>query len=156
AVFADEEPSFMRETAASCGASFIQSLARGDAIKLLSNSKEKVNYLIASPTWVPVVRVRGEADLARAKRLAAPLLLLDSYDAKAGGGTGRMFRWSLVRRTRPTSPFLLAGGLTPANVRRAIRAARPYGVDVCSGVEREPGVKDHAQVRRFIRAAKTA
>lgn len=78
------------------------------------------------------------------------LLLLDS--PKEGSGK----RWDLtaLEGTAPTGPWLLAGGLSPDNVREALQHASPWGVDVSSGVESEPGVKDHDRIRRFIAEAR--
>jgi len=77
-------------------------------------------------------------------------------DAAAGGpgGTGRICDWTLARSVASELPVLLAGGLTPDNVAAAIAAVRPWGVDVASGVETSPGVKDSDLMARFIRAAK--
>ena len=87
---------------------------------------------------------------------AGPDLLLDAYHPQAYGGTGQRADWdtaaALARRYR----LLLAGGLTPANVAEAIARVQPWGVDVSSGVETEPGRKDHAAVRAFIAAARGA
>jgi len=62
--------------------------------------------------------------------------------------------WQLAAEVAKAANILLAGGLTPDNVEKAIRTVQPYGVDVSSGVEREPGKKDHEKVRAFIRAAR--
>jgi len=81
--------------------------------------------------------------------------LLDA--ASAGyGGSGKTFDWSLARAAAARATVLLAGGLGPANVAEAVRAVRPYAVDVASGVESAPGVKDHALMSRFIAAARSA
>lgn len=86
-----------------------------------------------------------------------PHLLVDAYDAAAYGGTGRRGDWELAARVAAqTRHMLLAGGLTPENVADAVRAVRPWGVDVSSGVEDSPGRKDHDAVRRFIANAKSA
>jgi phosphoribosylanthranilate isomerase len=74
--------------------------------------------------------------------------VLDVKDDVLFGGTGRSFDWRLARGVR--HPFILAGGLRPDNVREAIRAARPYGVDVCSGVEALPGKKDPKLLADFM------
>ena len=81
------------------------------------------------------------------------VLLADAFDPQAVGGTGTLGDWDGARRLAQCCgrPLLLAGGLTPDNVLEAIEAVRPWGVDVSSGVEKEPGVKDLRKVRKFIR-----
>ena len=81
---------------------------------------------------------------------SAEWLLFDTHDAKLGGGTGRTFDWSLLARLPRSKPFFLAGGLTPDNVSDAIRAVRPDAIDVATGVESGPGVKDHAKLRKLF------
>jgi phosphoribosylanthranilate isomerase len=84
-------------------------------------------------------------------------LLLDTQTNGAHGGTGQTFDWSLVQELRPRASYLiLAGGLNPENVMRAIRAVRPDAVDVSSGVESAPGQKDPEKVRAFIAAVQEA
>ena len=84
-----------------------------------------------------------------------PQLLIDAYDPAEYGGTGKKANWHVARELAQRYPrLMLAGGLTPANVAQAIRAVRPWAVDVSSGVEASPGRKDHDAVRAFIRAAK--
>ncbi len=84
-------------------------------------------------------------------------LLLDSYDPETIGGTGKTCDWSQARDLvqLEETPILLAGGLTPENVVEAIRAVDPWGVDVSSGVELQPGIKDIAKVEAFISACRT-
>lgn len=80
-----------------------------------------------------------------------PALLLDAYDPKAYGGTGKQADWHVAAELARRHPrLLLAGGLTPENVAAAIDIVRPWGVDVSSGVEAEPGRKDHAKLHRFV------
>jgi phosphoribosylanthranilate isomerase len=76
--------------------------------------------------------------------------LLDVKDDALFGGTGRTFDWSLARGLDRKRPVILAGGLRADNVRAAIRAVEPYGIDVCSGVEREPGKKDPVKLAEFM------
>jgi phosphoribosylanthranilate isomerase len=85
-------------------------------------------------------------------------LLLDSYDPKTIGGTGLTCDWDKARDLVRASdtPVLLAGGLSAENVAEAIRLVKPWGVDVSSGVEIEPGVKDLAKVKAFIDACRSA
>ncbi len=84
-----------------------------------------------------------------------PQLLVDAYEEGAWGGTGKLTDWSIAHRLcTQYDKILLAGGLTPANVGIAMQQVRPWGVDVSSGVEAQPGRKDHDAVRAFIRNAK--
>jgi len=77
-------------------------------------------------------------------------LLFDAYDPIEFGGTGRTAPWGLLADYRPNLPIILAGGLTPDNVTEAIRIVQPYAVDVASGIENRPGIKDHDKMARFI------
>lgn len=78
--------------------------------------------------------------------------LLDTYDKKQAGGTGKTFDWSLIRKLQPGKPVILAGGLGPANVARAIAEIRPFAVDVNSAIETEPGRKDPVLISRLVEA----
>jgi phosphoribosylanthranilate isomerase len=101
--------------------------------------------------YMKAVPMGGQADLADyARRHAqAAALLLDSHAAGQQGGTGKAFDWSAIPRV-DGPPLVLAGGLNPANVAAAIRMVRPYGVDVASGVERAPGIKDPNKMAAFV------
>ena len=79
-------------------------------------------------------------------------LLLDAYDPVSRGGTGRTIDWSAAARIAGRRRTLLAGGLTPDNVAEAVARVQPFGIDVSSGVERAPGVKDHARIRALFEA----
>lgn len=81
-------------------------------------------------------------------------VLLDANDPVRHGGTGQTVDWTRARAVAAKRRIVLAGGLRPENVREAILAVRPYAVDVASGVESTPGVKDHELLRRFMAAAK--
>ena len=83
-------------------------------------------------------------------------ILLDTYHKDILGGSGETFNWDLARKaTRITDkPIILAGGLTPDNVQEALEAVRPHVVDVSSGVECSPGVKDHDKIKAFVRAVR--
>lgn len=102
-------------------------------------------------------------DLAQAGAFAqlagtdGPQLMVDAYSPAAYGGTGHRADWSLARQAAVHTPrLLLAGGLTPDNVIDSMHSVQPWGVDVSSGVEAEPGRKDHAKVRAFIAAVRAA
>lgn len=94
----------------------------------------------------------GSADLAKAGEHGADLILVDA----ATPGSGTVFDWSLMADVPIGMRVVLAGGLGPDNVAQAIARVRPYGVDVSSGVEREPGRKDPVKLRRFIAGALAA
>jgi phosphoribosylanthranilate isomerase len=107
--------------------------------------------------YLKACRVAGGTDLLQYAALhrSAKGLLLDAYVTDAHGGTGRSFDWSMIPRDLPL-PVVLAGGLTSSNVGEAIRVVRPWAVDVSSGVEREPGVKDAAKIAAFMRGVRDA
>jgi phosphoribosylanthranilate isomerase len=79
-------------------------------------------------------------------------LLLDAHDPVSRGGTGRTIDWSAAATIAARRRTLLAGGLTPDNVAEAVSRVRPFGIDVSSGVERAPGIKDHARIRALFEA----
>lgn len=81
-------------------------------------------------------------------------VLVDAFDPVRRGGTGRTVDWARVRAIASSRPVVLAGGLTADNVAAAIREAQPYGVDVSSGVELRPGVKDHDKLAAFVAAVR--
>jgi phosphoribosylanthranilate isomerase len=83
-------------------------------------------------------------------------VLLDTGDPERFGGTGRTIDWTEAARVSATRRVLLAGGLTPGNVAVAVRRVRPYGVDVASGIETRPGVKDAAAMQAFVAAVREA
>jgi phosphoribosylanthranilate isomerase len=110
---------------------------------------------------IKAIPVRTSDDVAVAKTYAraADLILFDAKapeGATRPGGHGRVFDWAILDGIAHDMPFMLSGGLTPDNVEAAIRATRPQSVDVSSGVETAPGVKDAALIRRFLQAVKTA
>jgi phosphoribosylanthranilate isomerase len=103
----------------------------------------------------PVDSAVLEAALKRlTPRFQPPALLIDAYHPGSFGGTGQTADWSLAKSAARLKPILLAGGLTPENVVEAVKQVQPWGVDVASGVESAPGIKDPAKVAAFIRAAK--
>ena len=101
--------------------------------------------------YIKVLRMRENVNvIAFAQEYPnAAGILLDTY-SKAGGGSGQTFDWSLIPKDIPL-PFILAGGLNPDNVALAVETVKPYAVDVSSGVESEPAVKDHNKIEQFIK-----
>ena len=76
--------------------------------------------------------------------------MLDAYSKTHYGGSGKTIDWDLAASVSGLGKLILAGGLAPENVAEAVQKVRPWGVDVCSGVESEPGIKDLAKVKEFV------
>jgi phosphoribosylanthranilate isomerase len=119
-----------------------------------------IGGLYARPT-MKAIGVAARGDLAQAKLYedVANILLIDAKPPKGAvlpGGNGRPFDWSLTREFRPSVPWLLSGGLDPDTVGAAVALSGARGVDVSSGVESAPGVKDPARIRAFVTAARRA
>jgi phosphoribosylanthranilate isomerase len=104
---------------------------------------------------IKAVHVRGEDDLKQVEKYPVDAYLLDAFVPGLPGGTGRTVDWDLARAAASRAKVILAGGLTVANVGHAVEAARPFAVDVASGVEEEPGVKSRKLVNEFVLAAKS-
>ncbi len=102
------------------------------------------------------VGVRSAADVHAAEAFRTDYHLFDAHRPGTPGGTGESFDWELVGARRSQVPAILAGGLTPDNVAEAISIARPDAVDVASGIEASPGVKDHELMAAFARNAEQA
>ncbi len=114
---------------------------------------------VARRTGCPVIKaihVSSAADLHRSEPFRTAWHLFDSRRGNRRGGTGEVFDWELLAGHHTGVPFILAGGLNPENVSEAIEVARPGAVDVASGVESEPGKKDHLLMADFIEAAQRA
>jgi phosphoribosylanthranilate isomerase len=103
---------------------------------------------------IKAIRLKERLSLAAMKNFSADFYLLDSWSA-GYGGSGAGFPWEWVEGV-DASQLILSGGLGVDNVAEAIRRIRPYGVDVCSGVEARPGIKDYGKLKEFIIAAKSA
>jgi phosphoribosylanthranilate isomerase len=104
---------------------------------------------------IKAIRVRSGADVQAAASFHTDYHLLDSYAAGLPGGTGETFAWEIARTHRGRVPLILSGGLTPDNVAEAIAAVRPFAVDVASGVERSPGIKDPEKLQGFAAAVRS-
>ena len=105
---------------------------------------------------IKAVRVRSAADVHAAEAYRTDFHLLDAHLSGVPGGTGESFDWELVAGRRSSVPLILAGGLDPGNVADAVAAVSPFAVDVASGVESEPGIKDHALIAEFVGRARAA
>jgi phosphoribosylanthranilate isomerase len=107
------------------------------------------------PHAFKAVAIATSADARHAASFPGPRLLVDAKVAGSSGGTGQVFDWQLVRELAQQRQLIVAGGLTPGNVARAVRELGPFGVDVASGVESAPGKKDPELVTAFVRAARS-
>jgi phosphoribosylanthranilate isomerase len=105
---------------------------------------------------IKAARVATEGDIRALERFHTDFHLLDTAAADLRGGSGRTWDWELLGARRSSVPLILSGGLDPDNVGAAIAAASPWAVDVASGTEREPGIKDPDKVRRFLETAGAA
>ncbi|MDB4458992.1 phosphoribosylanthranilate isomerase [bacterium] len=107
-------------------------------------------------SWIKAFRIKDETSLEELGAYGdASALLLDSYVKGAMGGTGEAFNWELAARVvGQGKPTFLAGGLNPDNAAQAVQEVAPYALDVSSGVESSPGVKNAAKVEAFLKAVK--
>jgi phosphoribosylanthranilate isomerase len=148
-VFVNERKNEMLKIARRVGLDYLQ--LHGE------ESPATIAHLARNLPVIKAVRVRNSfrtAQLACYKHVSA--FLLDGFDRRRRGGSGKTFRWNIALRAKRAGHIFLAGGLTPENVSEAIRSAKPYAVDVCSGVETKPGKKDPLLVANFMRAVRTA
>lgn len=144
-IFHDERPAAVGRIAAACNLDLLQ-----------FHGSESPDYCrqFCLP-YFKTIHVLGPIELDRLNAYNPEAFLLDTFAGRKAGGTGRAFDWSLARAAADAGlKFILAGGLTPENVGRAIGEAHPWGVDVSSGVERELGIKDIEKLQTFVRAAK--
>jgi len=128
-----------------------------DVLALAQLRGHAPEHVTAMPRPVlKTIKVRDAGDLAQLDRYKAAAFLLDSAARWSEGEARRPISWTLAREANARGRVILAAGLTPETVGEAIRVARPWGVDVSSGVEAAPGRKDPAKVARFVRAARAA
>ncbi len=127
-------------------------------VQLSGNEGANFCLEVARRTGVKVIKaihVSSAADIRQADAFrGTDYHLFDTGGRDSWGGTGKTFDWDLLANHHSGMPFILAGGLNPDNVTEAIRVTRPDAVDVASGVERSPGVKDHGRMASFFEAAR--
>lgn len=117
---------------------------------------EDPDYVGSFPNALKAFRVNDSLRSVHFDDYRCAAFLLDAFDEKEYGGTGKTFNWLIAREANEFGRIILAGGLTAENVTQAIATAEPWGVDVSSGVESAPGKKDHEKVRLFVERARTA
>jgi phosphoribosylanthranilate isomerase len=145
-VFWDHPPGHVKAVAEACGLRVLQ--FHGD------ESPEDVAQFTLPV--IKAIKVGGAAGLAQIDRYDVSAILLDSPARWSEGEAREPIQWELAARVTPARRIVLSAGLTPDNVARAITVARPYAVDVNSGVEARPGKKDGDKVRRFMAEARRA
>ena len=133
----------------------IMAAARLDVVQL-HGDEQPDDCLIEPLRVIKALRIRDAASLEGANLYQVSALLFDAWHDEHYGGTGLNFDWQLAERLTGKCPLILAGGLTPENIIDAVRQVKPYGVDVSSGVEAQPGKKDHQKVAEFIRRVRNA
>ncbi|MDP8216545.1 MAG: phosphoribosylanthranilate isomerase [Candidatus Kaelpia imicola] len=144
-IFMNPEISEVENIAGKCRLDIIQ-LHGEESSCLCSQIKE--SYRV-----IKTLRVKSRAVLDEIPKYkdAADAILLDTFSERAAGGTGESFNWEIARDARSFGlPIILSGGLNPNNIRDAVKEANPYAVDVSSGIEQSPGVKDQELMGRFI------
>ncbi len=146
AVVADMTVAAMRALAAATAVGCLQ--LHGD------EPAEDVAALL--PHAYKAIRVDGAEDVRGAESMPGEFVMVDAKVAGVLGGSGHKVDWSLVTSLAKRRKLVLAGGLTPENVRAAVAEVRPWCVDVASGVEVSPGVKDLAKVKAFVDAVRAA
>ncbi len=145
-VFVDENPSEIARIVAA---------AELDRVQLHGFEDPMIRELVGTRV-LKAFRARDAGVLEEIPTWDADTFLLDAWSPEVAGGTGATFDWSIARRAQGLGRMILAGGLTPQNVGRAVTEVRPFGVDVSSGVEASPGIKDPAKIRAFIDAVRAA
>ncbi|MBT3924211.1 MAG: phosphoribosylanthranilate isomerase [Nitrospina sp.] len=144
-VFVDENVDRVNKVAEYCGLDLVQ-LHGEESPSYCRKIKRRV---------IKAFRVKDIQSIQQLEKYSVSGFLLDTYTENLHGGTGKVFDWNLAHPAKKMGPVILAGGLTPRNIRQAISQARPYGVDVCSGVEKSPGIKDPEKVRAFLNNIKS-
>jgi len=149
-VFVNEEANRIVDIASELGLSAVQ--LHGD------ESPEFCERLASIKTFktIKAIRVGQDFDLGVIESYRVNMVLLDSSNEGSYGGTGRKFDWRIAIEAKQLAPIMLAGGLTTENVWDAITQVRPAAIDVCSGVEAEPGRKDLEKLRGFMAMAARA
>jgi len=147
-VFVDEEKSVIEDIADFCRLTVLQ-----------FHGSESPEYCAGFGRLViKAFRISQREDIERLKPYQGKVsaFLLDTYHPVFAGGTGQAFDWDMAKEAGKIGPIILAGGLNQDNIGAAIRAVKPYAVDVSSGVEMSPGKKDHDKMRLFIERAQQA
>jgi phosphoribosylanthranilate isomerase len=146
-VFANHSPDAVCATVTHTGLSTIQ-LHGQESIEQC----QQLRQMLPNVAIVKAIRVRTleDLDLAHSYASVVDALLLDAYHPDQLGGTGLTLDWQALQTFNPTCPWLLAGGLNPDNIATALTTLHPDGIDLSSGVEARPGIKDMARVQQLF------
>jgi phosphoribosylanthranilate isomerase len=101
-------------------------------------------------SWIKSFRIKNDVDEEELERYGREYILLDAWSADEFGGTGKTFDWKLIENLQQKFKIILAGGINPNNVAKAVRLLEPYAIDVSSGVETSPGVKSLDKIEQLI------
>ena len=146
-VFVNEDEREVKRLMTSCGLDLVQFHGEEDPSYVARFAGRAIKAFSPAPDF-------DEAVLEEYRGCYA--FLVDAFDATRRGGTGRLADWRTAARLARRYQVILAGGLSPSLVPEAVREVRPFGLDASSGLEREPGIKDHLVMRRFLEAVKSA
>jgi phosphoribosylanthranilate isomerase len=158
-VFVNETAETMARVLDTCGLDLAQ-LSGDEVPALVADTRSPLygrSYKAIQPASYTEAEVEAEWYTAPERNDAHPALLIDTYHPTLRGGTGETGDWGMSAKLAQSIPgLMLAGGLHAGNVAEAVREVRPFAVDVASGIEAAPGIKDHALLRQFIANAKAA
>lgn len=126
--------------------------ARINAVQFHGDEKPEYCGRFIDYKVIKAFRIADEFPEELIKKYRSNAYLFDTYASGTEGGTGRTFDWNLLKEKKIDKPVILSGGLNPQNVREAVEAVQPFAVDVSSGVERAPGLKDPRLIRAFFDA----
>lgn len=142
-VFVNEQPAKIRGIMDFCGLDLVQ-LHGNESVSACSE---------LAPITIKAFRVQGEETLLQIADFKNHVraILLDAYQEGSNGGTGKTFDWCLALKAKKTGiPMVLSGGLCPDNIEEALKRVNPFAIDVSSGIEIMPGIKDHGRMRIFM------
>ncbi len=100
---------------------------------------------------IKAFRINNRTDIFRCDNYnSVDYFLLDAFSKEAYGGTGKVFNWDLLENFKFRSRLFLAGGISSGNINEALNNIKPFGIDLCSSIEKEPGIKDHDKIKAFF------
>jgi len=145
-VFVNEDPEEVLRVTEYCGLNILQ-----------FHGEESPEYCQKFPfPIIKAIRIRDIESLKEMAKYPHVSILLDTYHPMKFGGTGSSFPWEVALKAKEEGNFILSGGLNPGNIGEAIKKVRPFGVDVCSGVESVPGKKDLSKMIELVKEVKEA